>query len=104
MRKTVVVLLILCLMIISLSAFAAKECRGAGDRAYEQAGQESEFHRASDWVATREKSEKETKAIRDEHKIEGGSIRNRIKPERPEEDMPGKGTKARKKAKRKGRS
>ena len=60
MRKTVVVLLVSCLTIISLSAFAARECRGASDRAYEQAGRESEFHRARDWVATREKSEKET--------------------------------------------
>ena len=85
MRKMGVLLLVLCLTIISLPAFAAKGRRGASDRAYERASQQASFHRSRDWVPTREGSKQRTKL------------------EKSEGAMPGKGSKGRKRAKRAGR-
>jgi len=85
MRKMVAFLLVLSFIIVSLPAFAARDRKGAGDKDYQEASRESEFHRASDWIATREKSERETKAEREAKKNmqqQGGRTRKEKKKAR----------------------
>ena len=103
MRKMVAILLVLCFTMISLPAFAAKGRKGASDRAYEKASQESIFHRVGDWFATRGKTEKEKKAMINERKAKTEADRIQKKAQKAKKKIEKKGDKTRRKIQKKSR-
>jgi len=81
MRKLIVLSLTVCLLaLFSLPALAARGgVKGADQKAYEHASDNAIFNRASDWFATRGKSEEEKQAIIAERNAE--RARKRIEKE-----------------------
>lgn len=71
MKKVLVVTIILSLVMISMSVFAAEGGKkGASERAYERASPQAIFHRIEDWFATRGKSPEEKERILKERRAE----------------------------------
>ena len=71
MKKVLVVTIILSLVMISMSVFAAEGGKkGASERAYERASPQAIFHRIEDWFATRGKNPEEKESILKERRAE----------------------------------
>ncbi len=68
MKKFIVLLLVAAVALTAMPAFAAQ--KGPSQTAMEKASDESAFHRAGDWFATRGKSPEEAKAIKAERKAQ----------------------------------
>ena len=75
MRRFIAIAVVLSLILVSAPVFAAKDRRGASDKAYEQASDEAIFHRVGDWFATRGKSAEEKEAIIAERKAKRAAKR-----------------------------
>jgi len=80
-------ILILSLTLIGMPAFAAQGRRGASDRAYQQASDESVFVRAGDWFATRGKTAEEKKAVLAERKTKRAKARMQKEVEKKKKMM-----------------
>jgi len=73
MKKAIAVLLVICLVLSAVPAFAAP--KGASARALERASDQSVFNRTTDWFATRGKNDQEKAAILVERKAKRAAKR-----------------------------
>ncbi len=82
---------------------AAKDVKGASDKALEKASEESIFNRTGDWFATIGKPEAEKEKIRAERKAKRAKKRAEKEAKKAKKETEKKAKKVEKKAKKKGK-
>ncbi|MDP8261786.1 MAG: hypothetical protein P9M13_00605 [Candidatus Ancaeobacter aquaticus] len=99
MKRVVLGLVAVLFLVTALPAFAARgEDKGADQKAYEHASDESIFNRTGDWFATIGKSKEEKQKIKAERKTKRAAKRAEKKAMKKKKDTEREARKAEKKA------